>query len=299
MEIHQLRYFVALAEEGNFTRAAARVRVAQPSLSQQIRKLEEELGCRLVARLNRRAVLTEAGREFLPCARNILQELRRARQSVEAISGPPQGRVSIGILPTIAPFIIGQLYETIRAAHPRVELRVIEQVTHNLIQALEEGELDLALLSTCDSSGTLEKEPVGKERLHLVTHPGHPLWETASPNWQRLADEPFLMLHETNCLARQIRSWLTSVEVPPVRVFPTLQLETTLAIIRTGTGASLVPTMALPPKNDTRLRVESHLPESPEREINFLRNPAMRRTAAADAVAACVREVIRTIQAAG
>src|SRR5258705_12097210 len=106
MEIHQLRYFVAVADEGNFSRAAAKVRVAQPSLSQQIKKLEAEVGQPLFDRLSRGVVLTEAGRLLAERARRILSELADARREVSDAAGAVSGTLSVGAIPTIAPYIL-------------------------------------------------------------------------------------------------------------------------------------------------------------------------------------------------
>src|SRR5256886_8152865 len=106
MEIHQLRYFVAVAEEGSFSRAAGKVRVAQPSLSQQIRKLEAEVGQPLFDRLPRSVVLTEAGRCLIDYARQILASIGDARRCVDELKGEVAGRVAVGAIPTIAPYVL-------------------------------------------------------------------------------------------------------------------------------------------------------------------------------------------------
>src|SRR5215813_1643204 len=106
MEVHQLRYFCAVAETGSFTRAAAREQVAQPSLSQQIMKLEEELGVRLFDRLGRAVRLTEPGQLFLPRARTILGELRAAKEEVAERQSTASGKVCVGVIPTIAPYFL-------------------------------------------------------------------------------------------------------------------------------------------------------------------------------------------------
>ena len=129
MEIHQLRYFVAVADEGNFSRAAAKVHVAQPSLSQQIRKLEAEIGQPLFDRLPRSVVLTEAGRCLIDYARQILASIGDARRSVDELKGKIAGDVAVGAIPTIAPYVLPELVVKFQKHYPEVTLHVVEDVT--------------------------------------------------------------------------------------------------------------------------------------------------------------------------
>src|SRR3989440_7951517 len=156
MEIHQLRYFVAVADEGNFSRAAAKVRVAQPSLSQQIRKLEAEIGQPLFDRLPRSVVLTEAGRCLLDYARQILASIGDARRCVDELKGKVAGDVAVGAIPTIAPYVLPELVLTFQNHYPDVTLHIVEDVTAVITRRVEAGELDVALASTCQRSPTLQ-----------------------------------------------------------------------------------------------------------------------------------------------
>src|SRR5437764_8385193 len=128
MEIHQLRYFVAVDDEGSFSRAAAKVRVAQPSLSQQIRKLETEVGQRLFDRLPRAVVLTEAGRCLLEYARQVLLSIGDARRCVDDLKDKVSGRLAVGAIPTIAPYVLPNLVGTFQQHYPEVMLEIVEDV---------------------------------------------------------------------------------------------------------------------------------------------------------------------------
>src|SRR5437773_11803668 len=129
MEIHQLRYFVAVAEEGSFSRAAAKVRVAQPSLSQQIRKLEAEVGQPLFDRLPRSVMLTEAGRCLIDYARQILASIGDARRCVDELKGEVAGRVAVGAMPTIAPYVLRERGGTFQEPYAELTLESVEAVT--------------------------------------------------------------------------------------------------------------------------------------------------------------------------
>src|SRR5881227_420765 len=180
MEIHQLRYFVAVADEGSFSRAAAKVRVAQPSLSQQIRKLEAEMGQPLFDRLPRSVVLTEAGRCFIDYARQILASIGDARRCVDELKGEVAGKVAVGAIPTIAPYVLPELVVTFQEHYPDVTLEIVEDVTEGITQRIEAGELDVALASTCQKSPTLGVEHLGKEPLLLLVSEEHPQRSPAS-----------------------------------------------------------------------------------------------------------------------
>src|SRR5215470_7761150 len=132
MEIHQLRYFVAVADEGSFSRAAAKVRVAQPSLSQQIRKLEAEVGQPLFDRLPRSIVLTEAGRCLIDYARQIMGAMSDARRCVDEFKGKVTGRLAIGAIPTIAPYLLPELIRKFQKRYPTVKLKIVEDVTEGI-----------------------------------------------------------------------------------------------------------------------------------------------------------------------
>src|SRR5487761_1890533 len=136
MELHQLRYFRAVARFRSFTRAAEHEHVAQPSLSQQIRKLEDELGARLFNRLGRRVTLTAFGERFLDHAARVLQELEGARQEIQYIQGLRRGCVSLGAIPTLAPFLLPRILKAFAASCPGITVKVQEDLTASLLARL-------------------------------------------------------------------------------------------------------------------------------------------------------------------
>ena len=292
MEIHQLRYFVAVAEEKSFSRAAEKVRVAQPSLSQQIQKLEAELGQPLFDRLTRRVVLTEAGNGFLPFAHRILNELSSAQRYVSDRSEKPSGEVSIGILPTIAPFVVERLLERCAKRFEAVKLKVVEDVTDNLVRKVEAGEVDLAIISTCRGGAGAHIELWVDEPLMAALPKTHALAKRTEIAWRELHKETVLVLPESNCLSRQIARWCATHRLKQQRV-EALQLVTLLAMVSAGGGISLVPKLA---KNILDEKTGCvFLPfkgVEPKREINLLRNAQHYQSRAAMAVAEVGREVL-------
>lgn len=274
MEIHQLRYFVAVAEEGSFSRAAAREHVAQPSLSQQIQKLEAEIGQRLFDRLPRSVVSTEAGNCLLEYARKILVEIADARRCVDDLKHDVGGRLAVGALPTIAPYILPAVITEFQSRYPNVALEIFEDTTESLALRLEDGTLDVALASTCQESATLERHSLGNEELLVLLPPGHRLARKKKIKWSDLKAEKFLLLHEVHCLSRQVNDFLAAHRLRPELAVRGAQLATIVQMVASGVGVTLVP----------KMMVESDLSSSgciavpfesavPTRELNLLRNP--------------------------
>ena len=281
MEIHQLRYFVAVAEEGSFSRAAAREHVAQPSLSQQIQKLEVDVGDRLFDRLPRSVVVTEAGKCLLDYARKVLVEIADARRCVDDLKRDVVGRLTIGSLPTIAPYVLPALIQKFRHRHPKVMLEILEDTTENLALRLEDGTLDLALVSTCDESSTLQRHSLGREPLLLLLPKEHRLAKKKKIKWSDIKSQKFLLLHEMHCLSVQIHELLTAHRLQPDLAVRGTQLATIAKMVATGMGVTVVPQMMIesePPNGCVALPFAEPVPV---REINLLRNPLRLETKAA------------------
>src|SRR5260370_40230580 len=146
MEIHQLAYFESVSRHLHFTRAAEELNVAQPSVSQQIRKLETELGAPLFHRMKRRVALTEAGETFLPHARAVLQRLDEARLEVQELSGLRKGTLAVGAPPSVGTHLLPRALASFSKRHPGIALTFREAGSPTLITQLEHGELDLAIV---------------------------------------------------------------------------------------------------------------------------------------------------------
>src|SRR3954464_4757587 len=193
MELDQLRYVVAVADTGNFTRAAERSHITQPSLSQQIINLEREVGHKLFHRLGRRAVLTEAGAVFLERARRILFEVENAAK--ELGDHPALGRrITVGAIPTVAPYLLPTLLERCREQHPNLQIDVREDFRTQLVRAVVEGELDLAIATLPVKDSRLSIKPLLPEPLLLVTAKTHHLASQPRVKAPDLAGETFVML---------------------------------------------------------------------------------------------------------
>lgn len=194
MELRQLRYLVALAEERNFTRAANREHIAQPALSQQIRRLEDELGLALFERTTRRVSLTQAGELLLSRARRILAEADASRADLEALRGVLAGHVAIGAMHTMGPIDVALALALFHRRHPGVELTVLEESSEDLAEMLRNDELDLAFLSVTEriESHGLGLQQLISEELVAVLPPEHRLARRRRVRMAELADDEFI-----------------------------------------------------------------------------------------------------------
>lgn len=243
MELHQLRYFVAAAETGSISRAASRCGIAQPSLSQQIKKLEQSVGAPLFDRVGRGVVLTDAGRALLPRARRILAAVEEAESNLLSEVQEGVGRLSVGAIPTMAPYLLPPLLSQLRAERPQCELVVREDLTENLIEAVVENALDVAILSTPIDDDRVEVQVIGQEELLVVASAEHPIGGAGVIALADLREQPTVTLHEMHCLGRQISGFCASRQLARNVVCRTTQLATVLELVRLGLGVSIVPDM--------------------------------------------------------
>jgi LysR family hydrogen peroxide-inducible transcriptional activator len=244
MEMHQLRYVVAVARARNFSRAAEQCHVSQPSLSQQIQKLERELGEPLFDRTRREARLTPYGELFLGRASRILLEVEAAQREAGESRGLLRGTVSVGVLPTIAPYLLPAAIAAFNREFPGVEIVVQEDTTAVLVKAALAGEIDFALTSEPLNEERLEIQRLFSEELLLALPFKHRLARKRSIRATDLKGERLIVLKEGHCLGDQVLGFCERRDVHPHISFRSAQLETILCLVSAGLGFSLVPKMA-------------------------------------------------------
>lgn len=245
MEFHQLRYVCAIAETGSFSRAAERCHVAQPSLSQQVLKLEEDLGSRLFDRLGRSVRLTEAGRAFLPHARSILHQMEAARTGVEDKRKDVRGSVSVGVIPTIAPYLMPQYVAAFSKKYTDARLRIIEETTPILVESLRNLSIDVAILSLPLRHKEFEIFSLRTEPLYAVLPKDHARAGAKSVSLRELREEQFVMLRDGHCFRDVSVAACTRAKVNPKIAFESGQFSSLLGMVAAGVGVSLVPKMAV------------------------------------------------------
>jgi LysR family hydrogen peroxide-inducible transcriptional activator len=244
MELHQLRYFLAIVKTGSFSRAAESCHIAQPSLSQQILKLESELGERLFERKARSVHLTSAGEMFQERATKVLYELREAHREVRDAGGTPRGQVHLSALPTIAPYLLPKIIRGFARRCPDVAAIVHEETTDRAVRALENDEIDLALVSLPVISSRLETRALFREELLLVLPKRHPLLRKRTLSAVDLEPEKFIFMAETHCLGAQTLQFCNAKGFTPQISCRSAQMETVQALVAAGVGISMAPAMA-------------------------------------------------------
>ncbi len=245
MEFHQLRYVCAIADTGSFSRAAERCQVAQPSLSQQILKLEKDLGTKLFDRLGRSVRLTEAGRAFMPHARSILSQMETARSSVADKGADVRGSVSVGVIPTIGPYLMPRYTTAFAKKYPDAKLRIVEETTPILVESLRDLSIDLAILALPLRHKDLELFPLRTEPLFAVLPKNHPRAASESLALKDLRGESFVMLRDGHCFRDLSIAACTHARVTPRIAFESGQFSSLFGMVAAGVGISLVPEMAI------------------------------------------------------
>lgn len=245
MELHQLRYFVAVAETGSFTRAAEREGVTQPTLSEQVMRLESKahgLGRRLFDRLGRKVVITDAGRELLGRAQAILAAVGEAERAVR--DSAEGGRLRIGAIPTVAPFLLPAAVVRFRRQHPTVELHLKEDLTERLLADILAGELDVGLMALPIRDDRLHAEKLFAEPLVMALPRKHRLAAKQEVKLADVVNEPFILLDDIHCFGDQVLSFCRHGGLEPKVVCRGEQIGTLLAMVAAGQGVSVVPEMA-------------------------------------------------------
>src|SRR5271155_5132175 len=245
MEFHQLRYVCAIADTGNFSRAAERCQIAQPSLSQQVLKLEEDLGAKLFDRLGRSVRLTEAGRAFIAHARAVLEQMEVARLSVADKNADLRGSVAVGVIPTVAPYLIPSYTAAFAKNYPDAKLRIVEETTSVLVEGLRNLSIDVAILALPLRHKDLELFPIRTEPLFVVMRKGHPRASAESLALKDLRGESFVMLRDGHCFRDLSIATCARARITPNIAFESGQFSSLLGMVAAGVGVSLVPEMAI------------------------------------------------------
>jgi len=272
MELHQLRYFLAVVKTGNFSRAAENCHVAQPSLSQQILKLEAELNEKLFERHRRQASLTPAGELFRQRAENVLHEIHEAKREVRDASGEPRGEVHLAALPTIAPYLLPKILRAFARRRPSVELIVHEETTDRTLRALANRELDLALVSLPITDGRVEVRSLFREELLLTLPRRHALARRRAIGAADLEPENFIFMADTHCLGAQTLQFCYAQGFSPRISCRSAQIETVQALVAAGVGISMVPAMARRSNGSVGVVYRSLGKNKPTREIALIWN---------------------------
>lgn len=271
MEVDQLRYFLRVAERGNFTRAAEELHLSQPALSRSIQKLEEELGQPVFERKTRSVALTDAGTLLQARARQILALIEDTKAEIS--DDGRSGQIRIGAIPTIAPYFLPDLLRQFSNEFPAASIIVQEDTTDHLLKRCTQGEIDLAILALPVPAKYLEVEELFQEELLLVLPPDHPLVSKPQIRLNDIKSLPFVLLDEAHCLSDNIVSFCRQRSVHPVAVEQTSQLAMVQELVSLSHGISMIPQMARKLDQSDRRVYRSMSNPKPIRKIAMVWNP--------------------------
>ena len=242
--VKQLRYFVALAEHRHFGRAAAACHVSQSAFSVAIRELETLLGANLVDRTNRKVTITATGREVAARARRCLRELTALAEAARREDRPLEGPLHLGVIPTIAPFLLPRVLPDVRQSFPGLKLFLHEDVTQKLYEQLMEGALDIVLLALPYDLAGVERMVLFKDRFRLAARKGSGLVDPQAYRPDRLRDGSVLLLREGHCLREHAIDACRIRDTEKMSAFSASSLLTLIEMVDADLGVTFLPEMA-------------------------------------------------------
>ncbi len=249
MELRQLQYVIRIAEEMNFSRAAEKLHIAQPSLSQQLSKLEKELGVLLFQRSTNSVEMTHAGTVFVEKARKVIDQVEQIKQEMDDIAQMRTGKLIIGSLPITGSHILPMVLPVFRAKYPQVEITLVEDTTANLEHLTSIGQTDITLLSLPLGEPSLSYRPLIEEEIRLAVPPSHPLnaagaaADNREVNLGRLRNEPFIVLKKGQGFRQIAMELCKEAGFVPKIVFESSNIETVQSLVAAGMGIAFVPEM--------------------------------------------------------
>jgi DNA-binding transcriptional LysR family regulator len=248
VQIGHLRCFLAVAEQRHFTRAARELGLAQPSVSAQVRRLESELGSELFHRMKGNVTLTPAGEALLPFARRILTDVDAASSELRESGAQVRGRLSIGATPSLAATLVPPVLARFHSAYPAVDLVLREAGSGDLVTALEEGALDVALVILPVRHDVLETQPLLREELVLALARTHPLAKRRTISVADLRDVPLVMFREGYDLRNATEAACRAAGFAPTFAVEGGEMDGVLRLTAAGLGAAIVPSLVVEPR---------------------------------------------------
>lgn len=296
MNLRDLRYFVALADTRHFGKAAERSFVSQPTLSAQIKKLETYLGVQLIERQPRKVTLTEMGARILPLARSILQESDEIVSLARNEHDPLSGKLKVGLIPTIGPYLLPLVARKLRKQLPRLKLMLYEYQTQPLLEKLRAGDIDLGILALPVPLDGLEARPLYDEDFTLAVPSNSPLAKRSNVKLDDLTGETLLLLEDGHCLRDQALDVCSRIDVKESEDYRATSLETLRQMVAAGLGITLLPQLATrgPFGTGQGLIVKEFSRPVPSRSVGAVWRKSTARTDAIKAVCDAIHSSMST-----
>lgn len=289
MTIIQLEYLLAIVNCGSFSQASERCFVTQPSLSMQIKNLEEELGVMLLDRTKKPIVPTQAGEIVVERAREALLAYDRIKESVAELQGSVDGHLRLGVIPTIAPYLLPRFLSAFAEKYPKVELEIRELTTPQIIEAMRHDEIDAALLAGGTCPEDITEQELFSDRFYVYASPLHPLYDRSNVRIEDIDQRDLLLLSDGHCLKDQILELCGTTRRQSPYFFESGSLETLMRVVDISLAITIVPEMAVEYiPAERRDRIKTLAKGATSRKIAI----AVRRTYAKSSIINALREVI-------
>ncbi len=303
MELRQLQYALQIAAEKNFSRAAEKLHIAQPSLSQQLSKLEKEIGVLLFRRSTNSVELTHAGALFMEKAQKIIDMVEQLKQEMDDISQMRKGKLIVGSLPITGSHILPLVLPVFKSAYPEIDIVLVEETSANLEHLTSNGQTDVSLLSLPLQEPSLTYETVIEEEICLAVPPGHPLaamergGKAPALKIEHLQDEPFIILKKGQGFRQIALDLCREAGFAPNVVFESSNIETVQSLVAAGMGVAFVPRMVARKKSNPFAPVYlSFSDPKPSRTLVIAFRKGRYLSKAADAFIRTLLEVMKTVK---
>jgi LysR family transcriptional regulator, hydrogen peroxide-inducible genes activator len=286
MNLKDLKYLVALADTGHFGKAAERTFVSQPTLSAQLKKLEEYLGVKLVERQPKNVQLTEVGKQIVVRARRMLDEGDEIVALARSNTDPFAGKLKVALIPTIGPYLLPRVMQKIRKGLPHLGLMLYEYQTEALLKRLRDGEIDLGIMALPAIADGIESRALYEENFTVALPNNHPLAAKTSIKVQDLKGHTLLLLEDGHCLRDQALEVCSRVDVKEAEDFRATSLETLRQMVVAGLGVTLLPEMAVesPFGSQRGLTIRQFAKPAPSRSVGAVWRKTTTRAAAIGAL---------------
>ena len=294
MNIRDLQYLVAVADTQHFGRAAERSFVSQPTLSAQLKKLEEELGVQLIERNNKRVRVTKEGEAIVAQARVVLSEIEHLKALAQHSQDPLAGTFHLGIIPTLGPYLLPHILPAFKKQLPNLQLIVQENKTENIVSALKEGELDAIILALPIESTGLEGKELFCEPFYIALPTEHLLNKKKKLSLQDLKEETLLLLDEGHCLREQALEACQFARGKKTPGFQATSLETLRHLVAAGDGVTLLPGLSVSSaEKDSAIRIKMFANPVPSRQVGLLWRKSTSRRVCCEKIAELVTNAVR------
>ena len=291
MNLRDLQYFVVLAEVKHFGEAAKLCYVSQPTLSMQIKKLEETLGVVLFERSNKQVFLTDNGLELLHKAKKILILSNEMKEMARHLHDPFAGDLRLGVIPTVAPYLLPLVMPAFKTNFPNLKIWLIEEQTHRLINQLEGGEIDAAIMAQ-PITGNFAYRNLFEEVFYFACAASHPLAQSKTIALNDLTNQQVMLLEEGHCLREQAMAVCQMAKANEVADFTATSLETLRLMVQAGMGGTLLPALAVYSESSDLLKCIPFEPPAPARTLGLFWRVGTPKNKCLQAIAKVITQLI-------